>query len=100
LIVHVGPLLGTGNVLTPFIACDHCGLIALDTPEFGWKRWHSTAHLSLAEVMDDETRKAKAILMHHCPAAVEYNDLVSRGLVYNVASEDAVTYEDWEDAYF
>jgi hypothetical protein len=71
---------GQYEMATPgLIACDHCGIIALDTPTFGWQRYYN----------DDGD------LAHHCPAAVQYNQWVSQGLVHMKAPDEAVIYGYW-----
>ena len=78
-------------VPTNLIACDHCGRVNLDTPEFGWKRWH--------EVVPDST-STEPVLRHHCPDAVEINEMARFGLGFTFArfrSEKVVDYEDWEE---
>jgi hypothetical protein len=65
----------------PLIACDHCGIVAVDTPRFGWQRWTDHA----------------GTVRHHCPAAAEYNEWVRNSLVHNVAPESGIEYEQWDD---
>jgi hypothetical protein len=60
------------------IACNHCGIVALDTPAFGWRRWY------------DEDGD----LSHHCAAAVEQNSWIAQGLVHLKAPDEAIIYED------
>lgn len=60
------------------IACNHCGIVALDTPAFGWRRFY-----------DDD-----ANLAHHCGAAVYEQDLIRQGLVHLRAPDEAVVYEN------
>jgi hypothetical protein len=76
---------------TPLIACDHCGQVALDTPRYGWKRWHEEIFISSIPL------RGTIIWYHHCPQAVEHNDLIHSGLVYKVDPETAVRYEDWDE---
>jgi hypothetical protein len=71
---------GNYEAATPgLIACNHCGIIALDTPAFGWARWY------------DEDGD----LAHHCPAARQYNEYVSQGLVHMKAPDEAIEYGFW-----
>jgi hypothetical protein len=63
------------------IACDHCGIVAVDTPRFGWQRWTDEA----------------GTVRHHCPQQAEYNEWVRNSLVHNVAPESAIEYEQWDD---
>lgn len=67
-------------LVADLIACDHCGIVAVDTPRFGWQTW------------TDHTGTVR----HHCPSAAEYNEWVRNSLVHNVAPESAVEYEQWE----
>ena len=67
------------------IACDHCGQVALDTPRYGWRRWSE-------EIPDDTV----VVYRHHCPQAVELNELVRYGL-YPPDPNSAVVYGDWDD---
>lgn len=72
---------GLGDVTlahTSLIACNHCGIVALDTPAFGWKRWY-----------DDDGE-----LAHHCPAAVAFNEYIAQGLVHMKAPDEAIVYQD------
>lgn len=70
---------GEYEMNTPgLIACDHCGIVAVDTPAFGWKRWQENGEL-----------------LHHCPAAVQYNEWVAGGLVHMKAPDEAVQYQYW-----
>jgi hypothetical protein len=64
--------------LAQLIACNHCGIVALNTPAFGWRRYY------------DEDGE----LSHHCPAAVEYNSWIAQGLVHLKAPDEAIIYED------
>jgi hypothetical protein len=77
--VHEGdwtfPLLGAR-----LIACNHCGIVALDTPAFGWRRYY-----------DEDGDQA-----HHCAAAVEQNSWVAQGLVHLKAPDEAIVYENPE----
>jgi hypothetical protein len=66
------------DMTEPLIACNHCGLIALNTPAFGWKRY-----------LDEDGKWA-----HHCPAAIEYNSWIAQGLVHLKAPDEAIIYED------
>lgn len=75
-ITHVN-IIATG--VGPVISCAHCGIVAVDTPVFGWKRWR-----------DDDGE-----WMYHCPAAAERNNWIAQGLVHMMAPDEAVVYEDW-----
>lgn len=67
------PLIGAG-----LIACNHCGIVAMDTPAFGWRRYR-----------DDD-----GALAHHCPAGIALNEYMAQGLVHMKAPDEAVEYED------
>lgn len=83
MMVHPMPVDGEIQPLLPrLIACDHCGIVALDTPAFGWKRW-------------TETEDSKTVVYHHCPAAAQYEDYIRQGLVHMRAPEEAREYEYW-----
>lgn len=85
-----------GTMAPDLISCDHCGIVAENTPRFGWKRWTEVTHndepFPLFSSEDGTTR----VVRHHCPQAVQMNEWVETGLVNMVAPEEAVTYEDWE----
>jgi hypothetical protein len=68
-------------LVADLIACDHCGLVSIETPQFGWQRWTDEA----------------GTVRHHCPQAAEYNEWVRNSLVHNVAPESAIEYEQWDD---
>jgi hypothetical protein len=75
---------------TQLISCDHCSIVALDTPRFGWKRW--TESVIACDTFYED------VMRHHCPAAAQLNEYIEAGLVHMVAPEEAVQYEDWTEA--
>lgn len=93
------------------IACDHCGIVAVDTPRFGWKRWTEYVERTttgpkvdvvngLPEIHFDEIVERQFTdtrLHHHCPEAVQYNEWVATGLVHMIAPEEAQVYEEWDE---
>ena len=79
---------GYFNLPTDLISCDHCGIVAVDTPRFGWKRWRV---FTAAQGLD----VARWVMHHHCPEAAVYNDNVRHGLVHGVQRSEAVEYEAW-----
>lgn len=66
------------NPWPTLIACNHCGIVALDTPAFGWRRWY------------DED----GFLAHHCAAAVEQNGWIASGLVHAKHPDEAIVYQN------
>jgi hypothetical protein len=81
------PLIGAS-----LIACDHCGIVAVDTPRFGWKRFcqHNT-DVPGGHELDGK----QCVYSHHCAAAVQWNEMVAGQMVHMIPPETAVTYEDW-----
>lgn len=63
---------------TSLIACNHCGIVALNTPAFGWRRFY-----------DDDGE-----LTHHCAAKVEQNSWIAQCLVSGMSPDEAIVYED------
>lgn len=79
----------TASLPTPLIACNHCGIVALDTPAFGWRRWREESTFGDAggEIPITE-------YWHHCAAAVEQNSWIAQGLVHMKAPDEAIEYEN------
>ena len=67
---------------TELVFCNSCGATSINTPAFGWKRYRR--------------KDIDVTVCHHCPTCQDYNELVRGGLIHNMASKDAVTYEKWE----
>lgn len=81
------PLMG-GNL----IACDHCGIVALDTPAFGWRRWQVTGESTFGDAGGEI--ELAGVYQHHCAQAVERNSWIAGGLVHMMAPDEATVYED------
>ena len=77
--LNFGALVRTDVDVTELIACDHCGIIALDTPRFGWKRWGEILELGERKNCQGEVVKVltTTVMRHHCPAAVQYNEFLT-----------------------
>lgn len=94
---------GMPHHATELIACDHCGLVGLDTPRFGWKRWHESRLIAPGSFTVEDGHPVAMVpavdlvVRHHCPAGVEYNEAVRGYLVHMVAPEEAVDYIEWEE---
>lgn len=61
------------------VACDHCGIVAINVQTFGWKFFYDTE------------------IRHHCPAAIQYNELLAGGLIHGTDPNDAIIYGKWPD---
>lgn len=83
--------LGLNMSTASLIACNHCGIVALDTPAFGWRRWREP------ESDDTDNPDAPPVsYSHHCAAAVEQNSWIAQNLVHMMAPDEAIVYEDPE----
>ena len=92
MILHFGAYVSLGDGgHTQLIACDHCGQVALDTPRYGWKRWSDTWTGSKGD------SPGPGVLRHHCPYAIEINELRRFGLAHGAARGTVVDYEEWDD---
>ena len=84
-------------VETALVSCNHCGIVVVNPREFGWKMWHEPELTEHFEGTDHGG--IVQVARHHCPAAIQWNDMLAGGLIHGTDPNDAVIYEDWpEDA--
>jgi len=65
------------------IFCNGCGAVSINTPAFGWARYH------VRECLGD------IVVCHHCPSCREYFRGGRVGLVHDTPAKDAIVYEQW-----